>query len=142
MTESEALELLKYHSYNHEDFDNPKAEIGFLGMLRPFQGELYEDNFHDLMTILRVLKNEFKNDKLNRQIVSSFWGICHLSRAWGLNSEGMLRRNNLITEKQIQLLSVWIDCISTTIMNLLEGLNEEEAFESYKFYLKDAKDSL
>lgn len=56
MTEKEAIELLKYHSFTHESIDNPKSEKGFLGMLRPFQGELFENNFHELMEVIKVFK--------------------------------------------------------------------------------------
>ncbi|GAB2947917.1 hypothetical protein GCM10027048_11120 [Hymenobacter coalescens] len=137
MTEKEAVELLKHHSFTHEDIDHPKSEKGFLGMLRPFQGELIENNFHELMEIAKVLKQQFYKDNIDRQIISNFWGICYLSRAWAVDQGGMLRRNGLISDTQIELLSTWIDCISYTIMNLLDGLPDEEAFETYKFYLAD-----
>ena len=106
-------------------------------MLRPFQGELFEDNFHELMIVIKVLKGHFDKDNIDKQIIANFWSICHLSRAWGIEQGGMLRRNDLISDTQIELLSVWTDCISYTIMNLLEGVSDEEAFETYKFYLED-----
>lgn len=81
MTEKEALELLKHHSFVHHDTDNPKSEKGFLGMLRPFRGELYEENFHELMNILKILKKHFEGENIDKQIISNFWSICHLSRA-------------------------------------------------------------
>lgn len=137
MTEKEAVELLKHHSFTHEDFDNPKSQNGFLGMLRPFGGELFEDNFHELMDILQVLKGKLNEDKVDKELVSNFWSICHLSRMWGIEEGSMLRRNNLISDKQIALLAEWTDCISYTIMNLLEGLPDKEAFEGYAFYLAD-----
>jgi hypothetical protein len=137
MTEKEAIDLLKHHSFTHEDIGNPKTETGFLGMLRPFRGELFESNFHEVMEILKVLKGQLKGDTIDRQIISNLWGICHLSRAWGLEEEGMLRRNGLLSDAQRDLLSNWTDCISYTVMNLLEGLPDNEAFESYTFYLDD-----
>ena len=139
MTEMEAIELLKHHSYNHEDIKHPKTEKGFLGMLRPLDGQLSEDNFHEIMTILKTLKRHFKDDKIDRQIISSFWGICHFAKAWGLDEKGMLRRNNLLNEKQIKQLSVWIECISYAVMGLLDGMDDEDAFELYKLYLEDNK---
>ena len=103
-------------------------------MLRPFEGQLLENNFHEVM---KVLKEQFDKNNIDRQIIATFWSICHLSRAWGIEQNGMLRQNNLISANQIELLSNRTDCISYTIMNLLEGLPDEEAFESYKFYLED-----
>lgn len=138
MTEDEALELLKHHSYAHEDFYHPKTERGFLGMLRPFDGKLYEENFHELMTIVKTLAPRFRNDRIDRQIISSLWSICQLSSAWGLGKEGMLRGNNLISDKQVAQLSIWIDCISYAVMVLLEGQDDgESAFEPYHHYLED-----
>lgn len=142
MTEQEAIELLKHHSFTHEDIHHPKSEKGFLGMLRPFQGELFESNFHEVMGIINVLKGHFSKDYIDRQIISNFWGICHLSRVWGIEQDGMLRRNKLISDNQIELLSTWTDCISYTIMNLLEGLPDEEAFETYTFYLEDKNEEM
>lgn len=53
MTLSQAKELLLIHAGypNH-----PKTERGFLGSLRPFQGQLVEENFHEVMSALRVLE--------------------------------------------------------------------------------------
>lgn len=137
MTEKEALELLKYHSFVHQDTDSPKSEKGYLGMLRPFRGELYEENFHELMNILKILKERFRGDSIDKQIISNFWSICHLSRAWGLEEGGMLKRNNLISDEQMELLSTWTDCISYAVMNLLEELPDEVTFEPYFLYLAD-----
>ncbi len=133
MTKEEAIELLKHHSFTHEDIDNPKSEKGFLGMLRPFKGELIEANFHELMEVISVLKDQLSKDNIDREIMSNFWSICHLSQAWGIEQNGMLRQNNLISATQIESLSDWINCISYTIMNLLEGVPDKEAFELYTF---------
>ena len=134
MNRSEALELLRYHSSDHDDIDNPKWETGFLGMLRPFRGNLLEENFHELMAILKVLAPDFRNDKIDREIVNSFWGICHFGKAWGVDPEGMLRQNNLIEADQIKRLATWIDCISYTVALLLNGIDNETAFEVYESY--------
>lgn len=136
MTTNEAIELLKHHSFTHQDINNPKSENGFLGMLRPFGGELNEDNFHELIEIIRVLKNKFCNESIETSIISNLWSICHLSRVWGLESQGMLRANNLINQSQIQLLSNWIDCISYAVMCLLDDSSELVAFEPYRSYLE------
>jgi hypothetical protein len=141
MTEQEAIELLKHHSFTHEDLDHPKSKQGFLGMLRPFQGELREDNFHELMEVIRVLKGQFDRDKIDRHIMASLWSICQLSSAWGTAPDGMLRRNGLISDAQVEQLSAWTDCISNTVMSLLEGLPDEEAFETYRFYLEDKNEA-
>ncbi len=65
----------------------------------------------------------------------------HLSRAWAIEEDGMLRRNNLISKEQVALLSEWIDCISYAVMVLFEG-NEDEAFEPYEQYQKITADNM
>jgi hypothetical protein len=137
MTEIEAIELLRHHSYDNDDIENAKTEKGFLGMLRPFNGQLYEENFHEIMTLLRTLKQQFRSEKIDRQIISSFWNICHFTHVWALDPEGMLRRNSLLSDQQIKQLCTWIDCISYAIMGLLDGLSDEQAFEFYDLYLKN-----
>ncbi len=133
MNRNQAIELLKYHSLIHDDFENVKWEKGFLGMLRPFQGELLEENFIEIMELLKVIKNELIESNINRDVMSAFWGICHYGRVWGLETEGMLQRNKLLSEEQTELLSEWISCISYTVTCLIEG-NEEEAFLEYTEY--------
>lgn len=49
----------------------------------------------------------------------------------------MLRRNNLLSEAQVSQLSTWLECISYAISGLLDGMDDEGAFELYKLYLKD-----
>jgi hypothetical protein len=137
MTELEAIELLKLHSFSDE-IENEAAEAGFLGMLRPFKGELVEKNFHEVMFILKVLRNKFSATLVEHEILSSFWAICYLPKLWVLNSDGMLRRNNLISEDQIMLLEKWVDCISYSVLMLLDGVTTESiAFETYNDYLKN-----
>lgn len=102
MTIPEAKNLLAHHSFRHENFSHPKSERGFLGMLRPFNGTLLEDNFHEVMAIIKVLSEEISLKMLDREIVTDIWAICHLGRAWAIHPEGMLRKNGLITEDQVQ----------------------------------------
>jgi hypothetical protein len=127
----QAKNLLKLHAYAHEEIYNPKMQNGFLGSLRPFTG-LNEDNFHEVMYSLKVIQALFdKNEcKIDREIISSIWGICYLARAWGIDTDGILRRNNLITNEDIIKLESWINHISCAFWGLLDGLSEE-AFEDY-----------
>ncbi|MCF2716249.1 hypothetical protein [Paenibacillus sp. 203] len=71
MNKQEARELLRCHSFIHDDLDHPKMQNGFLGMLRPFQGELLEDNFHELMTIIEVLADELEKPSVERELSTS-----------------------------------------------------------------------
>lgn len=127
--------MLDYHSGVHENTDHPKSERGFLGMLRPFRGELHEENFHEVMTILKVLAARFRNESIDRRLISHFWSICHGTRTWAIDEDGMLGRTKLITDKQRERLSEWIDCISYALMMLLDDQEDTTAFEYYRDYL-------
>ena len=132
MTKEEAKEVLMYHRFTHEDIKTPKAENGFLGMLRPFRGELIEANYHEIMEAIKTLADELEaEDKVDKKTISALWGICYLGRTWGLHPDGMLRRNNLIKQEQIQELEGWIEDISYATMSLLDGNGIEVAFEPY-----------
>lgn len=131
MTHEEARDLLLHHSFKHENFSHPKSERGFLGMLRPFTGMLIEENYHDIMKAIRVLHLELENKQLDNEIVASLWTICHLARIWAVDKNGMLRRNNLISHEQIELMDEWISSISYTVFCLLDGAGVGEAFNEY-----------
>ncbi|RTQ50839.1 hypothetical protein EJV47_09490 [Hymenobacter gummosus] len=131
MTKAEAKDLLLHHAFSHDDFDNPKSQRGFLGMLRPFNGTLEEANYHEIMAALRTLADDLDHPTIDREVVAALWGICHFARAWGLAPEGMLRRNNLISPAQIQQLETWVDSISYATCCLLDGSGPAEAFADY-----------
>ncbi|MBC6447765.1 hypothetical protein [Actinokineospora xionganensis] len=129
MTPAEAREALLFHSALHPDIDDPRWENGFLGSLRPFKG-LREENFHEVMAALRVLAEPLQADQVPREVVSSLVNICHLGRAWGLEPGGMLRRNGLIGDADIERLDDWICTISYAFFCVLDG-DVDEAFHEY-----------
>ncbi|MEO1406113.1 MAG: hypothetical protein AAFV54_06440 [Pseudomonadota bacterium] len=132
MTPDKAVELLSYHSGTHPDIHSPKWTQGFLGMLRPYKGQLLSENYHEVMSCIRCLAPALREEQaLPRSPISSIWGICHLARAWGLAPGGMLRRSDLISKKDIATLEEWLNVISYTTMSLLERAETEVAFELY-----------
>ncbi len=132
MTNEEAKQILKYHSFQDEDIDHPKMTRGFLGMLRPFRGEIIEENFHEVMDAIKTLSKSFRNDKLiDKQVMSSLWGICHLTRSWAIDPDGMLQQNNLLTQEQIDLLEQWIETISYSTFCFLDGCDDQTALNFY-----------
>ncbi|PAF28665.1 hypothetical protein [Paenibacillus sp. 7516] len=133
----EAVLLLKCHAFVHDDLDHPKMESGFLGSLRPFRGQLIEENFHELMEIVRTLAPQLKQQALNREVMSCLWSITHLGRAWAILPDGMLRRNKLLSDEQIALMEEWLDLLSYAVMILIEDGGEEEAFWGYKEYVRE-----
>ena len=131
MTKVQAIEELLFQSSKHPDIENPRWQHGFLGMLRPFKGTLLEENFHKTMEAIKTLADEFVKDSISNQIISSIWSICHLTRAWAIEPEGMLRSNQLINTQQIQQLENWLDHISYVTDCLLDNCAIEVAFEMY-----------
>lgn len=131
ITPSSARELLQHHAGRHSDIDHPKSVDGFLGSLRS-NNNLRAENFHEVMACLNVLASELENQATcDREIMAALWGICHLGRAWGIDPDGMLRRNALISAEQANRLESWINQISYTTFCLLDGCGVDVAFEFY-----------
>lgn len=133
MDKEQAKELLSFHSMRNENVHNPKWEYGFLGSLRPFRGDLYKENFFEVMECLKTLKDDFVAPTLDREVVSDIVAIIHLTRVWA-SPYGMLGRNHLLTEEQTKHLMDWVDIIETCFMFLLDDL-PDEAFADYEDYL-------
>lgn len=134
MSIEEAKELLSYHSGRNENVNNSKWINGFLGSLRPFSGKLIESNFTEVMECMKVLQDEFAQEKIDKNILSDIISITYFARVWA-SPDGMLGSNKLLTEEQTDKLNLWVDMIQESLMYLLEGV-KEEAFWSYKMYLE------
>ena len=134
MDRASAKEFLLLHSFSHpQSASHPKAKSGFLGSLRPYAGSLNPDNFREVMDALVVLASDLREKpSVDRQVVGALWGIVNLSRVWAIEPDGMLQRNGLIDERDIQRLARWIGMISYATMTLLDGGSEEEAFDDYR----------
>ena len=116
MNIEKAKELLSYHSGYNENFESLKWTNGFLGQLRPYKGRLYENNFFELVEILKALQPEFQNsDKIDRDIVAMLFAIVTVPRLWAFDPQGMLRSNNLISKSDLNQLN---DCL----IRLSEGI--------------------
>lgn len=135
MDKHQAKELLSFHSTRNEDIHNPKWENGFLGSLRPFVGELHEENFFEVMECLRTLKDDFVAPTIEQGVVSDIVAIIHLARVWA-SPCGMLGSNHLLTDEQTKHLLAWVDIIETCFMFLLDDL-PNEAFADYEDYLHE-----
>ena len=113
----------------------PRWENGFLGMLRPYKG-LREEAFHEVMACIVALADELLVERLDRGTIAALWVICHLARVWGVEEDGMLQRNALITATDVERLATWIDCISYATMCLLDGIGLEDALDPYRQLMK------
>ena len=135
MTPLEAKKILSLHSGRDGDTDDPKWQRGFLGMLRPFNGELIETNFHEVIECLQVLSSELRSgEMIDRGVTSDIVGIVHLTRCWALEPDGMLRRNKLISEGDQVRLEKWIRIIEYAFMMTIDSNEPGETFAEYRDY--------
>ena len=80
-----------------------------------------------------MLKEELVAPSVDRNIISDIIGMTYLARVWA-SPDGMLGRNNILTEAQTKKLLLWVDMIQECLMYLLDG-DEEDAFFWYNEYL-------
>lgn len=130
------LYLLMNGSGTSDVEGNPLVQDdGFLGTLRPYQG-LKDDSFHKVMEALFVVGTHFsQSSQVDRELVGSIWSMCYLARLWGVNPDGMLRRNRLIADGDVSRLAKWIDVIEHTSLELLNGNDTGEAISTYAQYI-------
>ncbi len=129
---------LSFHSGRNELVDDPRWENGFLGSLRPFKSiDAVEYNFHSIINCLKIIFPHIqRNNQLDKQLVSDISAIIHYGRTWGVNKDGMLRRNNLISLEEVHQLDQWLECISTVWCMILITEDESLAFEIYNLNYK------
>lgn len=117
MTVEEAREALKFHSFIHDDINNPRMETGFIGMLRPYRGYLIEENYVEVIQAIRVLLPEItKGDYIEREVIEDVLSMCFFASYWGINKDGMLRRNNLLSSEDIEKLQLWVEGILKVVV--------------------------
>lgn len=141
MTKNEAMEILSFHSCRNPNVDDPRWEFGFVGRLRPSGGELNEDNFIQIMESIRVLRKELTEDKIDKNLVYDITGIIHLTRVWCMPKIGGFFNSAVTAHDQEQLLQ-WVEIIENTLFYLLDGADDDIAFQDYECYLHDSHDLL
>lgn len=129
-----AKHLLLLHSMQGPG-DNPIVDSGFLGRLRPYTG-LREENYTEVCQAIIAVAPLFRENQVDREILNALWAICYYARAWGLEPNGMLRRNNLISDSNVSKLEKWVKAINKACMILLEGHFEIEKLNSCFFDLE------
>jgi len=108
---------------------------GFLTSLRPYRG-LQEKNLHQVMEALLIVGERIHRDsQIDRDLISTVWSMCWYARIWGLNPDGMLQRNSLITANDITRLELSIGTVEQTALSLLEGQPPHFAVYHYAQYI-------
>ncbi|MFT8348947.1 hypothetical protein [Clostridium saccharoperbutylacetonicum] len=134
MNKKEALVLLSFHSGRNSDIHNPKWINGFLGALRKFDGSLLDKNFEEVMECLKIVAEEFKNEKIDRDLLADVYGVYYQTSLW-ISQRGILRDLPLEVRKKLE---VYMYIYSDIVSLLLECNDEslEEIFGEYDDYLQ------
>ena len=96
MTADEGVRRLVLHT--------TPGSASFLGMLRPYRG-LEQQVLADVSDSLKAAAPKISDEHLPRELVSALWAISYYGRWWALDPEGMLRRNNLISDADLTTLA-------------------------------------
>jgi hypothetical protein len=119
MSVDEGMKRLMFHAQPEEG--------SFLHMLRPYRG-LRQEVLNDVLNALRASAPMLFNEVLQRELMSALWAISHLGRSWALPPDGMLGRNQLISETDREALGQFIEQFDYAVMTLLDGGSVDEAF--------------
>lgn len=121
MNFDEAKERLAFHCGSDPRIQDPRYTEGFLSTLRPYS-ELRRDVMDDVRACFKVVREHLADSpSLDRDLVNSLWGIVHFGRAWAIDPDGMLKRNNLISEHDSKELECWLNDLSHDIAMELDG---------------------
>jgi hypothetical protein len=133
MDAARAKELLLLHSTGHPDIRHATWAGGFLGSLRPYSG-LRERNFHEVMAAVVALAPELRRERVDREVVAPLWALCFYARLWGVDPDGMLSHNNLISPEDTARLGGWVRAIEWAVAMLLhaDGEDMDAALEEYR----------
>jgi hypothetical protein len=130
----EAVNLILMHGIGRDDvpLDQALTQDGFLPSLRPYAG-LREENFLQVLRAIIALAPHLAGRQvLERRLVSGLWELVQRARAWGLDPNGMIQRNKLMSAADTQRLWLWVTCLELAISRLLQGIDPSEADTYYR----------
>jgi hypothetical protein len=133
MEHDDAKVELSRHAAIVEDY----YEDGFIGCLRPYSG-IRAENFHSVVESLLSVSIAFAStNTIERCIAESICRITVTARRWGIDDDGMLVRNKLISPDDRAQLRRWITIIETMMLDLLAGLKPHETIHGYCEYVAE-----
>ena len=133
MEHKDAKIELSRHAGTAEDY----YEHGFVGCLRPYSG-IRAENFHSVVeSLLSVGSTLASTNTIERGIAESIYKITVTARYCGVDEEGMLVRNNLISSHDRSQLRRWITIIETMMLDLLAGQRPHETIHGYCEYVAE-----
>ncbi len=112
--------------------ENALIEDSFLGCLRPFAG-LREENFLQVMEAIIALRPYLEGQQVwEARLVEGLWELTRRARLWGLDPNGMLQRNRILTAEDTARLLRWVQCIESAVSKLFRGGDPTEALSYYR----------
>mgnify|MGYP003332293750 FL=1 len=124
---------LSRHAGVAEDY----YDEGFIGCLRPYSG-IRAESFHSVIEALLSVGSVFSvTNTLERSIAESVFEITVTARRWGVEVDGMLVRNNLISPDDRMQLKRWIEIIERMALDLLNGQKPHETIHGYCKYVTE-----
>jgi hypothetical protein len=130
----EAVNLILMHGIGRDDVPLDQALIrdGFLASLRPYIG-LREENFLQVLgAIIALAPHLAGRQTLERRLVSGLWELVQRTRAWGLDPQGMIQRNKLMSAADTKRLWLWVTCLEMAVYRLFRGSDPSEALTYYR----------
>lgn len=125
------LKLLLHAGMSSEDIQSD----GFLGTLRPYKG-LHDENFHQVMeAILLAGESIYSEPKIDRDLVDAIWRMCIIARLSGIELNGPLVKNKLISPQDSLKLQSWVTTMEKTMLRLLSGNSPSESIHAYCEYV-------
>ena len=134
MDYEEAVNLILMHGIGRDDVPLEHAMIpgGFLDNLRPFTG-LREENFLQVLeAIISLAPHLAGKDSLERRLVFGMWELIRRTELWGLDPNGMIQRNRLMSDDDTKRLRLWYRCLEMAVSKLLRGNDPGEALTYYR----------
>lgn len=122
------------HGIGRDDVPLNEALVkdGFLSSLRPFSG-LREENFLQVMEAIIALKPHVAGQSnLDRRLMKGLWELTTRTRLWGLDQNGMLQRNRLLSVDDTAKLLRWVQCIEMAVSRLLSDGDPSDAIAHYR----------
>lgn len=130
-------EIAKVELLRHAGIAEDHYATGFLGCLRPYSG-LRERNFHEVVEALLSSGSVFSaSDFVDRQVAESVLCMCHYARQWGVDDDGMLVRNKLVSPDGRRRLQQWVAVIEKMMLELLAGRPPYETLHPYCEYVSE-----
>lgn len=125
-------ELARHAGCAEEFYDD-----GFIGSLRPYAG-LRDPNFHCVVEALLSAGSTFSaRTNVERSIAEAVLRITVRARQIGIDDNGMLVRNGLITPDDRSRLRDWVEIIEDMAIGLFAGRHPYDTIHGYCEYVAE-----